>query len=204
MLLFLTVLFSICINSEKVFIACEGNYYDGSQGTLWSMYDNAVFEYGNNPIGNVAQSLYVHEDKLFVIVNGSSNIQVFDIIQNDLVPINVIDTGGSGPREMVVFNNNLYFTNWYSMDVKIINLETWNIDTTIPMPGLPEDIIFKDGLHMIQCLVRFDLPLQRSGNVPSEIFQRVLTAGNGTQDVEFLNHSKIALSISHRHLRNTK
>ena len=79
MLLFLSLLFSICISSEKTFIACEGNYYDGNQGTLWSIYDNSIFEYDNNPIGSIAQSLYVYDDKLFVIVNGSSNIQIFNI-----------------------------------------------------------------------------------------------------------------------------
>ena len=124
MLLFLCLLLSICINSEKVFVSCEGNYYDGNQGTLWSIYNDTVYEYNNNPIGNIAQSLYVYNDKLFVIVNGSSNIQIFDILDEGLSLLNIIDTVGSGPREMIIVDDELYFTNWYSMDVKKINLET--------------------------------------------------------------------------------
>jgi len=156
MLLFLSLLLSICINSEKVFVSCEGNYYDGNQGTLWSIYNNSVFEYDNNPIGDIAQSLYVHGNKLFVIVNGSSNIQIFNILEDNISLINVVDTGGSGPREMIVINDALYFTNWYSMDVKKINLETLEIENSIAMPGLPEGIIVKDNLLYVSIAMNSD------------------------------------------------
>ena len=52
------LLLSICINAEHVFVSCEGNYYDGNQGTLWTITNEEVFEYPDNPIGSIAQSLY--------------------------------------------------------------------------------------------------------------------------------------------------
>ena len=60
------LLLSICINAEHVFVSCEGNYYDGNQGTLWTITNEEVFEYPDNPIGSIAQSLYVYDNFLFV------------------------------------------------------------------------------------------------------------------------------------------
>ena len=151
-----TLLLSLCINSEQVFVACEGNYYDGNQGTLWTIVDQEVFQYPDNPIGSIAQSLYVHDDLLFVALNGSGNIQVFEITESSLIPLHTIDTQFSGPREMLVYNDNLYFTNWYSMDVKKINLSTWEIEAEIAMPGLPEDIVFHDEYMYISITMNFD------------------------------------------------
>ena len=191
MLLLLSLLLSICISSEKVFIACEGNYYDGNQGTLWSIYDNSVFEYDNNPIGNVAQSLYAYDDKLFVIVNGSSNIQVFDILEDNLALLNIVDTGGSGPREMVVFDNNLYFTNWYSMDVKKLNLETLEIEGNIPMPGLPEDIIVEDNLLFVSITMNSDWSNGDkvvSINIDDNSIENVYSVGEGPGKMAIFNN----------------
>jgi len=150
------LLLSICINAEHVFVACEGNYYDGNQGTLWTITNEEVFEYPNNPIGSIAQSLYVYDNFLFVALNGSGNIQVFEITDSALLPLHMIDTQFSGPREMLVHGNNLYFTNWYSMDVKKINLSTWEIESEIAMPGLPEDIVFHDGYMYVSITMNPD------------------------------------------------
>jgi hypothetical protein len=150
------LLSSICINSEQVFVACEGNYYDGNQGTLWTISEGAISEYPDNPIGNIAQSLYVHDDLLFLAVNGSGNIQVFQITDSSLIPLHIIDTQSSGPREMLVYNDKLYFTNWYSADVKKLSLSTWEIESEIAMPGLPEDIIFHDGYIYVSITMNLD------------------------------------------------
>ena len=143
--LILPFLITFCFASEKVFVACEGNFYE-SNGSLWSIENGNVSEYENNPLGAIVQSLYIHNDMLFVIVNGSSNIQVFNISEYGIEPANVIDTQFSGPREMIVINNFLYFSNWYSADIKKLNLDTWEVEIEIPTPGLPEDLILHNGL----------------------------------------------------------
>ena len=191
MLLFLCLLLSICINSEKVFVSCEGNYYDGNQGTLWSIYNDTVYEYNNNPIGSIAQSLYVYNDKLFVIVNGSSNIQIFDILDEGLSLLNIIDTAGSGPREMIVVDDELYFTNWYSMDVKKINLETLEIESSIPMPGLPEDIIVKNNLLYVSIVMNSDWSNGSqvvSIDMSSDTIENVYNVGMGPGDLAILDN----------------
>ena len=150
------LLLSIAISSEKVFVVCEGNYYDGNQGTLWTIENNQVFPYNNNPVGSVPQSIYVYQDLLFVAVNGSGNIQVYEISDSSLELVRIIDTNLSGPREMLILDNHLYFTNWYSQDLKKINLSNWELVSSIPMPGLPEDIVYNNGVVYISITMNAD------------------------------------------------
>ena len=42
-----------------------------------------------------------------------------------------INTNNSSPRELIVHNNKAYFTNYYSQDVKVLNLETYYIEESI-------------------------------------------------------------------------
>ena len=152
-LIFLLLSFSFA--SQQVFVACEGNFYQ-SNGSVWTISENNAYEYEGNPLGAVVQSLYVDEDKLYVVVNGSGNIQAFDIDDNGLTAAEYIDTEFSGPREIIVIDNYLYFTNWYTADLKKINLETMEIEAEIDMPGLPEDIIMHNGLIYISITMDFD------------------------------------------------
>ena len=152
-LIFLLLSFSFA--SQQVFVACEGNFYQ-SNGSVWTISENNAYEYEGNPLGAVVQSLYIDENKLYVVVNGSGNIQVFDIDDNGLTPAEYIDTEFSGPREIIVIDNYLYFTNWYTADLKKINLDTMEIEAEIDMPGLPEEIIMHNGLLYISITMDFD------------------------------------------------
>mgnify|MGYP003311734338 CR=1 FL=1 len=150
--LFLTVSFIIlsCSNDENnetlnlpksfTFIACEGNY-GASNGSVYMI--NELGEVSSvNEIGDVVQSLEVYNDKLFVIVNNSHKIIAYDITENGLsLPGIEISTQGSSPREMVIVNDNLYFTNWNTNDVKVLNLFNYTITELLSFEGKPESII---------------------------------------------------------------
>ena len=130
-----TLIYSV----EKLFVACEGPFYDG-QGSLSIITDlNEMTAVSD--LGNAVQSVTTHEDKLFVISNGSNQIHVFEISEEGQELIHTIDTNGSGPRNMLIHNNLAYFTNWNSMDIKIMNMDNWEIINSITVDGLPEDII---------------------------------------------------------------
>jgi len=131
---------------EWIFVACEGNF-GASDGSV-SMISNAGDVYHVKEIGDVVQSLTVYEDKLFVVVNNSHMIKVYDITQDGLrLPGIEISTDNSSPRELVVIDNKAYFTNWNTQDVKILNLFNYSIETSIPMEGLPESIV-TDGSYL--------------------------------------------------------
>jgi len=151
----LLLLFTLVYSSEQVFVACEGNYYQ-TNGSIWTIENGEAHSYASNPLGQVVQSMHVEDDKLYVIVNVPGSIQVFDIARSGLIPLSYIDTQGSGPREMVVVDGYLYFTNWYTADVKKLNLSTLQIENQIMMPGLPEDIVFHNGELYVSIIMNSD------------------------------------------------
>ena len=149
-LLLLTIIIYSCSNSETeqignnnsfIFVACEGNF-GASNGSIQIIDENGEISSVNN-IGDVVQSLEVYNNKLFVIVNNSHKIIAYDITENGLsLPGIEVSTNGSSPREMVIVNDNLYFTNWNTNDVKILNLFNYTISDFISFEGKPESIIY--------------------------------------------------------------
>jgi len=134
------------INASWVFIANEGNF-GASNGSI-SMIDKLGVVYETEPIGDVVQSLEVYNNKLIVLVNNSHKVKIYEITPDGLsMPGIEISTEGSGPREMVVVDGKVYFTNWITSDVKVLNLVTYNIDTSIPVGSMPEGII-SDGTKL--------------------------------------------------------
>ena len=180
-LLFFVFLYS----SEQVFVACEGNYYQ-SNGSLWTISEDEVYGYEGNPLGQVVQSVLVHEDKLYVVVNVPGSIQVFDIHEDGLTLVDYVDTQYSGPREMLIVGDYMYFTNWYTADVKKLNLETLEIESEIPMPGLPEDIVLHDGKIYVSIIMNGDWSdgnLVASIDLQSDIILDTYEVGSGPGDI---------------------
>ena len=180
-LLFFVFLYS----SEQVFVACEGNYYQ-SNGSLWTISNDEVYGYEGNPLGQVVQSVLVHEDKLYVVVNVPGSIQVFDINDNGLTMVDYVDTQYSGPREMLVVGDYLYFTNWYTADVKKLNLLTLEIESEIPMPGLPEDIVLYNDKIYVSIMMNSDWSdgsLLASIDMQSDSIVDTYEVGSGPGDI---------------------
>ena len=95
---------------DLTFVSTEGNF--GSSNGSVSVFQNGKLIQEVKDIGDVVQSILVHNEKLFVAVNNSHVIKAYQIGENGLeLPGISISTEGSGPREMVVENNKLYFTN---------------------------------------------------------------------------------------------
>ena len=125
--------------NQWVFVACEGNY-GASNGSI-SMINQLGEVKHVKEMGDVVQSVEVYKNKLFVIINNSHKIKAFDITSEGLrLPGIEIDTDGSSPREMKIINKKLYFTNWNSSDVKILNLDNYLIEGSIAVEGKPESI----------------------------------------------------------------
>jgi len=126
-------------DQPDIYILCEGFWGEGN-GSLWSISDGEINQ-EFNMIGDVSQSIYSHREWLFVANNASSSIQVYRIGDSGVYLENEIDTNGSGPREMLVHNNKLYFTNWNSMDMKVIDLDTYQEVGSVSFTDMPEDIV---------------------------------------------------------------
>ena len=127
-------------NTSWVFVANEGSF-GASTGSISMINDfGEVFE--TEAIGDVVQSLAVYENKLIVLINNSHKIKIYDITEDGLtMPGIEVSTDGSSPREMIVVDGNVYFTNWNTSDVKILNLTNYTLDASIPVGAMPEGIL---------------------------------------------------------------
>ena len=178
------------INSEWVFIACEGNY-GASNGSVYMINQFGQIDSIPN-LGDVVQSVEVHENKLFVLVNNSHKLHVFDINSDGVsLPGIEINLDGSGPREMIVDVDRLYFTNWNSKDVKYLDLFNYKVEKLTDINGLPEGIVKKgDDLYIAvnmnedyspsDKVVRYDI---NENNI-----KEIITIGDGPLDLEFSNN----------------
>ena len=127
-----------------VFVACEGNF-GASNGTI-HYFNQSGDAFSIDNIGDIVQSLEVYNNKLFVIVNNSHKILVYDITENGLsLPGIEVSTNESSPREMVIVEDNLYFTNWNTNDIKKLNLFNYVISDFSSLDGKPESIIYDNG-----------------------------------------------------------
>ena len=127
-----------------VFVACEGNFGASNGSVHYFNQSGDIFSIDN--IGDIVQSLEVYNDKLFVIVNNSHKIVAYDITEDGLsLPGIEVSTNGSGPREMVIVDDYLYFTNWNTNDIKRLNLFNYIISDFTTLEGKPESIIHENG-----------------------------------------------------------
>ena len=144
-------------NSSWTFVANEGNMGQ-SNGTI-SMIDDFGKVYETEPIGDVVQSLEVYGNKLIVLLHNSHKIIFYNITKDGLsMPGIEIPIDNASPRDLTVLdvegieNDKVYFTNWgtpgiVSPSIKVFNLFNYTIETSIPVSGLPEDIII-DGDYL--------------------------------------------------------
>ena len=166
-------------NSSWIFVANEG-IMDQSNGSI-SMIDDVGNVYETDAIGDVVQSLEVYKDKLIVIVNNDHKIILYDITEADGIklPGVTVSTGNSSPREMVIINDNIYFTNLETQDVKILNLQNNQLEeSTISINGRPENIIY-DGTYIWVSIPEIS---QWDGNQGT----KVAKIDPGTNQVEYL------------------
>ena len=177
-------------NTSWVFVANEGNY-GASNGSV-SMIDDAGHVFETDALGDVVQALEVYENKLIVLINNSHMIKIFDITDDGLsMPGIEVSTGNSSPRDLTVIDGKIYFTNWNSQDVKVFDLFTYAIESSIPINGLPEDIEF-DGQYLWVTVPHSDAYFSTGNSivkidVASNTIIETIEVGQGPQQIAFDN-----------------
>ena len=69
---------------------------------------------------------------------------------------------------MGIVNDNVYFTNWNTKDIKVLNLITHEIESFIQFNSIPEDII-TDGTHLWVSFPMLELYDHNDGTIVSKI-----------------------------------
>lgn len=135
---------------DGVFILNEGNM--GSNSASVSFIDEGdhvvsnIFGAANNNavLGDVGQSMSFHDDNAFIVLNFSNAIKVVN--SETFTTVASIQTGLINPRYMVFYQNKGYVTCWGDGTVAtddyiaVINLTTYQVESTIPMPEGVEHI----------------------------------------------------------------
>ncbi len=121
-----------------VFITNEGPFGTGT-GTVSflnrtsGIVSNNIFETANNrPLGNIVNSIEVHNNKAYIVVNNAAKVEVVNV--DDFVSTGVIENLGTPRFFLGIDEHKGYITDWAS-GIKVIDLHTNSITSTIATGG---------------------------------------------------------------------
>lgn len=130
--------------AQGVFIICEGGFGSGNGSVDFyksGSIENGIFENTNNrPLGDVVQSMAIHNEKGYIVVNNSHKIEV--VTPDDFKSIAVIDELSLPRYFLGIDNEKAYVSQWGSGgSVKIINLATNTVTDSIIAGSGPENMV---------------------------------------------------------------
>lgn len=136
-----------------IFVTNEGPFQNGS-GTVTFISNSGevsqeIFKKANEKeLGNIVQSMYLYENRAFIVVNNSHKIEVvnsFSFKELAVIEGDFIDN----PRYFVAINDKGYISNWGNPQdpnddfIAVINLADYRLITTIPVGEGPEKMLLK-------------------------------------------------------------
>jgi len=181
---------------DRTIILNEGNFMfsNGSVSVLNNITGevaNQVYRAANNvPIGDVPQSMLIHDSLAFIIVNNSGKIEVVD--KTNFVSIKTI-TGLTSPRFMAIVNQNPltgWVTDLYANKIWKVDLEQGYITGNIPLNGWGENIL----IHTTDAYV-----LNKTDSVihvldlATESVKQTYDLGNGIVDFKKMNENELVV-----------
>ena len=144
---------------DGYFVTNEGNFGTGN-GSIsfvdeYGAVENDVFASINSfALGDVVQSMNIINDNAYILVNGSSKIEVASV--DSMYSVATIDA--VSPRYIAKVNDNkAYVTDWGINGVQVIDLLTNTISSTIACGTGPEGITVANGFAYVCNLGGFGL-----------------------------------------------
>lgn len=132
--------------SQGVFILNEGNFNSVNASVSYynkeskTSYHELFLEVNGETPGDLLQSVTLHEDQLWMVINNSGKIEIMDPVDGQRTGT---VTGLESPRYMLPWPslNKAYVTDLYASRVNIIDLNTRAVTGHIPVNGWSEAII---------------------------------------------------------------
>jgi hypothetical protein len=134
---------SVPNNLKGVFICNEGAFGQGNGSISFSNSDSGTFSLdiyqaaNNLPLGDVAQSIALYDNRAFIAVNNSQKMEVVSL--SNFKRITTIQ-GLSSPRFFLGNGSKGYISDWISDNVYVLNLSNYQIIDTIHTGSGPEEM----------------------------------------------------------------
>lgn len=145
----------VSINKKGFFVVNEGNYTWGNSSLSFydeindRFYSDIFYDANSVPIGDVAFSMTVRNNKCYIVVNNSGLIYIVNA--TDLKYTGKI-TGLNSPRQIVIVNDTLaYVSDLYDTRIAKINLSDNTISGYINIGHSTEKMIFNSGKIFVTC-----------------------------------------------------
>ncbi len=137
---------TVLITKGGVFIANEGNFSAANSSLSYynthnyEVENNLFYEVNNVPLGDVAQSITIANDMVYVVINNSGLIYGLD---RETLEFKGKIVSLISPREMIVINNQkAYVSDLYGTEISVINPTTYSITSKIEI-GKSSDCMVK-------------------------------------------------------------
>lgn len=128
---------AIKIEKGGVFIVNEGNFSAANSSLSYfdpansEIIDNLFYKANNVPLGDVAQSIAINKNMVYLIVNNSGIVYG---INRETLEFESKISGLASPREMMFINDQkAYVSDLYSNGVAIVNPESFEITGKVEM-----------------------------------------------------------------------
>ena len=141
-------------SGKGIFVNDEGDYGKGNSGISFINNSNNtvitdVFSTANGrPLGDVAQSMTIYNDRGYIVVNNSQKIEVVTI--SDFKSVSTITASNNislkAPRYMLVVDSTkAYISDWTDNNIKVLNLSSLSFEKTISTATGPEQMAVVNG-----------------------------------------------------------
>ncbi len=138
-------------SAKGVYIINEGNFGRGNSTLSYynletfHVYNDVFFAVNGRNLGDVGESMTLHQGRGYIVVNDSHKIEIIDLNTN--VDVGTIDLGaGSSPRQMVFVNDTLALvTDLYESCVFEVDVKHLTVLGSIPVGQNPEGIVLAAG-----------------------------------------------------------
>lgn len=192
--------------ADGFFVVNEGPF--GGTGSLtfvkndFSEVTHNAFatENPNEDIGSFIQSVFFDDERMFIISNGSNLINVVN--RYTLEFIEVIDAGLEVPRYGVVLGDKAYVTNLASFEsssddfIAVINLENYEVETTIVVNNIADKIETYNGKLIVQNSAFSDGNAVSIINTTTNEVEAVIEVGEGLNSMAMVNNQLFTLSAN--------
>lgn len=133
------------VSSYHAYVTNEGNFQSSNAGiTRYDPVDGDIeksyYAISNNnmQLGDVCQSMTVHNDEVYIVLNNSSRIEI--VSKKDFKRKGSI-TGFTSPRYMSISGNKGFVSDLFGDKISVVDLTSCTITRTIPLKGWTEEML---------------------------------------------------------------